>query len=151
MKKNTWHLVFVVALILALFASSSLNSSNSSALSTYVSDFLQDFFTLELSTEQEDYFHYLLRKVAHVSVFFLLGLGLSSIFHQKNKGYFIAFSTSLFLAIVDELHQYIGGTRNGSISDVLLDCSGAIAGIASHIILYRFIYFIKSRKSSKTN
>lgn len=149
MKKNTWHIVFIVALILSLFASSSLNSSNSATLSTYVSDFLQDLFTLELTSEQEEKFHYLLRKTAHFSVFFLLGLGLSSIFHQKSKGYFIVFSTSLFIATVDELHQYIGGTRNGSINDVLLDCSGAIVGIISHITLYRFINSIKSRKNQK--
>lgn len=138
--------LLILGIILGLFASSSLNGSDSAALSTQVSEFFQTILGLELEQEEKEFFHYFLRKSAHFFSFLLLSMGFCGLFRGKKHPYCWAVLFSFAFAVADEYHQYLGGTRNGSVNDVILDTTGALTGA----ILYSVLSFlIKQRRISK--
>ena len=66
------------------------------------------------------------RKSAHFTIYFILGLSL----------------ISLVYACSDELHQLFVSGRSGQITDVLLDSTGSFVGI----YIYYLFYKIRSKK-----
>ncbi len=143
-RKNVAFL-FVIGIFLVLFASSSLDGSSSAALSTHVSEILQTILGLDFDQEQQEKFHYSLRKSAHFFSFFFLGMGFCGIFHKNKLNFLLPILFCFSIAVADEYHQYIGGTRNGSFNDVLLDTTGGITGIFVFFFLHSF------RKKKKTS
>lgn len=143
--KKITALLIILGICLALFASSSLNSSHSADLSSQLSCFLQTSLGLQLDQEQQETFHYLLRKSAHFFSFFMLGIVFSSLLREKKLQYFLSFLFCFAIAVVDEYHQYLGGTRNGSIYDVILDTAGAMTGIFVATVMSKVVLKLKKR------
>lgn len=145
MTKYIWSFTIILCIIIGLFISSSQSSGDSAIYSSQLSNIIQQFLNLELDEKQQETFHFLLRKTAHFLCFFLLGLTLSALF-QKKKNYFsLALLLSICIAIIDETHQFLGGTRNGTINDVILDTSGAFVGC------FLYIFYKKRRYSERKN
>ena len=82
----------------------------------------------------------LVRKLAHVFIFTLLGfflhICLESWFSGKKHLLLSSFLIGAVYAVSDEVHQLFVSGRSGSVQDILLDCGGVILGvlIASGII-----------------
>ncbi len=72
--------------------------------------------------------HYLVRKLAHFSEFFVLGCILSLLLPLRFSMRLLAAGLSLLTGFVDETIQ-VFSDRGDQISDVWLDFSGAAAGI----------------------
>ena len=77
-----------------------------------------------------EYLNYIVRKIAHMSEYFILALLVLNVIYQfkgkvEFKHYIIVICFCCFYAITDEVHQlYIPG-RTGQVKDVLIDTLGA--------------------------
>lgn len=74
----------------------------------------------------------LVRKAAHFSIYFVLGilstLTTTSHFSLKKKAWAVAWSFCIFYAFTDELHQYFVADRSSRLLDVGIDSMGALLG-----------------------
>ena len=86
---------------------------------------------------------YLIRKLGHVTVYFILTLFIFRALHKKKqprfhwKKYVIAFILTLSYAMLDEYHQSLTGFRDGRWMDVGIDGIGIILGAtAFHFLIH---------------
>lgn len=85
--------------------------------------------------------HYLLRKCAHFSVFFLLGLELRWLFGMLCSSQIMVrcIAVAATVAAIDETIQRFIPDRHGCFSDVLIDLSGAVSGMLLLFLGYTFM------------
>ncbi len=83
-------------------------------------------------------FHPIIRKVAHFTEFFILGIFTLLVFKDLNikNIYFYSIIFCLLIAISDESIQLFIDGRSSQIIDVLIDTLGS----ATYILLYKLIY-----------
>lgn len=88
-----------------------------------------------------------LRKVAHASIYFVLGILLTIFlkFCHVKKYYLYSLIISFLYACTDEFHQKFVSGRTSSISDVLIDTTGCIVGL----LLFYFIEKMLRKKEVK--
>jgi VanZ family protein len=68
---------------------------------------------------------YLVRKLAHITVFGILGVLFKTALHNKKRAYLYSWLFTIFYAGTDEWHQaYVPG-RTSSVFDVMYDAAGA--------------------------
>lgn len=140
-----------VLICILIFMLSGQNGDSSGNLSEgFTRGILPDF----LSDEVVYVIEKIIRKVAHYSIYFMLGISSLLSVDYFNKGYAgEEFKTSVIIfasvilcflySLTDELHQmYIPG-RNGSFYDCLLDTFGAVSGIG---IVYLIKYYLSHKK-----
>lgn len=131
-----WLLVILLMGIIYYFSNQeSVQSSNTSSGITKV---IFDLFDLDSLFEFES-FHSLIRKLAHFSVYALLGFLLyNAIFYTKKMDYINILVLAIFLVFLyacsDEVHQLFVYGRSGEIRDVIIDSSGGSIGA----IIYYF-------------
>lgn len=74
-----------------------------------------------------DYVSFTVRKIAHITVYFILTLSLiltCRAFGRTSRGNVFGSSLAVLYALSDELHQTFIFGRNGSLTDVLVDAIG---------------------------
>ena len=83
-----------------------------------------------------------LRKIAHFTLYALLGISLTGVFqHQKRVHKLMAaVICSAAFAALDELHQHFVEGRGPQVTDVLLDTAGAATGTLLMGIILWLIY-----------
>lgn len=105
-----------------------------------------DFITA-LSPVQFKFIEFIIRKLAHMFIYFVLSiLVLLFLFTYKTKIFtkiIFSLSTSFIYACSDEIHQYFVGGRSASFKDVLIDTTGATIGILFIMIIYSIIKVIE--------
>lgn len=89
-------------------------------------------FDSDITTEEEkviiEKYTYTVRKLAHFSIYFILGILSYFVFKDKNNLVFtICFC--IFYACTDEIHQYFVDGRYCSLFDVFIDSLGATLSI----------------------
>lgn len=99
--------------------------------------------------------HVFLRKLAHFCEYALLGAVsfCSFSFTLKRVSWFWGWCFSVIYAVTDEIHQLFIPGRACRAFDVLVDGSGAAAGIIFAVIVFsilNFIYIKVTKKKSKT-
>lgn len=81
----------------------------------------------------EEYIHHIVRKIAHFTIYFILGIMVSWLINVGNskgkRSIFIAAVCCLVFAISDETLQLFIYGRGAQVTDVLIDISGASLGI----------------------
>lgn len=97
---------------------------------------------------------FITRKAAHFSTYGLLGVFsfLSVISYNKiyiRLRYAISALICLLYAISDEIHQLFVPGRSGEVRDVIIDTSGALAGIMLCIVLYNLLCRIRQRRNKR--
>lgn len=84
---------------------------------------------------------FIVRKLAHLMAYLVLGYLLVRALSQKVKLSFTiigqAFFISVMFAISDEIHQLFIPGRSGEVRDVIIDSIGAIFGIVIFYLLHR--------------
>ncbi len=149
--------LIIMGFIFSMSAQDSQTSSNTSGgLIETVIRFLDKNFTQLSEIEQEEYvgrFQFIVRKLAHFSIFFLLGCTLSigmqtflDIYIFKRT--LIAFLLGVFYAITDEIHQIFVPGRSCELRDVLIDSSGVLLGCIIILVLFELWkrkYIIKNK------
>lgn len=130
-----WLPVIVMMTIISFASTEAFSSEHTSR---FIGPVLQ-WLLPEASPETLDRLLILIRKGAHVAEYailaLLLGRAIQRTFYPPQAGFFwIPFVSSLLIAgiyaLVDEYHQTWVPSRTGAITDVLLDFSGALIGVA---------------------
>jgi len=96
---------------------------------------------------------FILRKLAHVFVYFVLTILIFDVLwiEFKNKQlsfrrmYFIAGFLAFLYAVSDEIHQTFVPGRNGSPVDVAIDSLGILIGILFLLLLKKFKFILRSK------
>ena len=147
---NKVKLVFIIVWMIVIFLFSNQPANKSGELSNGLIDKtivkVYEIFNGKVSEEQRvsiiKKYSYPVRKMAHFTVYFILGLLCFSYFKDFTKHYVIYSILLCFLyACSDEFHQYFVDGRYASFLDVLIDTFGAIISI----IIYRLIVYKKNK------
>ncbi len=148
---------FAISLIIMVFIFSmssqdaQTSSSTSGGLIESIIRFLDKDFEQLTEIEREEYvgqFQFVVRKLAHFSVYFVLGLTLSSGMQTFIKlkvltRAMLAFFVGVLYAISDEIHQTFVPGRSCELRDVLIDTTGVLLGCLFIMLL---IFLFKNRK-----
>lgn len=144
-------LFLIVGCMLSIFLFSSDTADESNMKSDGIVVSIAEFFaqkTLNIQERRETIDKYVLfiRKGAHFSIFFVLGLLSISFLKEYHditwKEMFYAFLFSFLYACSDEFHQLFVSGRSGNIIDVGIDSLGAYVGI-----LFYYFYYQLRRKA----
>lgn len=94
-----------------------------------------------LATELSQKLNRPLRKVAHASIYFVLGILLTIFlkFCHVKKYYLYSLIISFLYACTDEFHQKFVSGRTASISDVVIDTTGCIVGLLLFYLIDRML------------
>ena len=121
-RKYIWPIMTVVVCII-IFVFSSQSGGESTNVSSRFVDFLKsifgDFFP-------EEFLVFIVRKGAHISIYFLLGI--FAALSWKRFSFSVLFC--FLYACSDEIHQLFVLGRNGNIADVGIDAIGFVLGSA---------------------
>lgn len=165
MKKRTAIILTVVVLVI-LFISSSMTYQQQTIvplLQHYLPDqpFTGLLSHIEIHYENEivslktwgyyPFVEFLLRKLAHLTVFAALSIGIYyMILDYTNTPwltFFTAWMTTTGLAAFDEYHQFLTGGRTPAVQDVMIDSTGAFVAC---LLCFIISILIKRRKERKT-
>lgn len=117
-------------------------------LETFVPELLEELETM--SGEQIGMLHHLLRKCAHFTEYFVLGVLMFLTMCQTKFKYkvLVGIFASGLVATVDETIQRFVPGRSGQVTDVLLDTLGAGVGILIVFVAMRWLC-LKSRRGAE--
>ena len=153
MNKDKIKKVISIALLIMwmglIFYFSQQDATDSSSLSNGFIATIYSFITgKEATLEVLEKYSFIVRKLAHFSVYFVFGLlSFNTMYQFKTKHkYSYAFLISFIYSISDEIHQIFIPGRAGQIRDVLIDSSGALLAI---LICYSINYLILNVKNKR--
>lgn len=136
---RTIFAVLVIGIMATVFFFSSQSGGESNHLSQGVLEHILGFFQIHVDPMKLDQYNLVLRKIAHFSLYFLLGAGAMGFLLttplKKKYCFMLSLVFCVFFAATDEYHQFLLGTRNGNVMDVLLDSMGAMVGVGVIAIL----------------
>lgn len=131
------YILLTILIMALIFAFSSHDADKSQALSDGVLFKLLSLLNMQQYMER---YEILIRKLAHFSLYFALGLSSCLMFYEivpNRKRPFKAPAVSLVFSVLyaasDEIHQFFVPGRSMQFSDVLLDSAGALTAI---LLLY---------------
>ncbi len=137
--KRYWQIIFPIIIMIIIWNFSAQNSFESDGISIPLAE------KLGLT-------NHVVRKLAHFTIYALLGLSWANFFRSINKKFPTIVTAALSLlpavvyALIDEYHQNFIFGRDGNFTDVVIDSLGAITGICIFITIF---CFIKRRKIIK--
>lgn len=139
MKKfKYWIPVIIIMLIIFYY------SKDGSTASDYKSNGIADLIIKVFNLKNIDpfYLNVLIRKLAHFSIYFILGFFvINALYKTTNLNYFNIFVLALIICFLyscsDEIHQLLVPGRSGEIRDVILDTSG------SSIMILMYYFYLK--------
>lgn len=162
MKITIVRIILVILILLnfiTIFSFSEQDGVKSGGLSRRVTLVILNVFgdyNEPLSEEQEvqvENVQHVIRKLAHFTIYAILGLLLMSLaetFDFTNKKRIIlSLLVGILYASLDEFHQSFIPGRTAAVTDVLIDTSGVITGILFIFLVLKIIQ--SKRKKKKTN
>lgn len=159
-------IIFVISVILAvvcmivIFSFSSQNCVDTNSLSHEVTSKISgiifsgyyqlDAETQNIMTEQLNLF---IRKMAHFSLYFILGfMSALSVFLATHK-YLKSFVSGIIICLIygslDEIHQMYVPGRTPLVRDVIIDTAGGVCGIVLCIMIISVIFNFKQVYTEK--
>ena len=125
-----------------IYMFSSEVSTTSSTRSGKIVDTVSTYLTLS-----EEILTFLIRKSAHLALYFILGVLVFSLIREYTKETAKLIICTLAVvatyAVIDETHQMFVSGRSGEIRDVLIDVTGAAIGIG---VYYGFLKYRPKNK-----
>lgn len=136
MQRKRFLILFAVLSVLVagfILSQSMLPREDSAEQSGWVMDLIKPFLDVENQVPEET-FHLWIRKAAHFMGFAALGLCVGgfcvNLGHLRQRRYrALPMLLTLLTAVADEFLQYFTG-RGSMVTDVVLDYSGALFGLA---------------------
>ena len=130
----SWMLL--VIWMIFIFIMSSFNGNISSNQSGSIADLIYNLFDIS-DTEKVSL---IVRKCAHVSEFFILGILVINLISKYNVkySYLISFIVCVLYASSDEFHQLFVPGRSGQVTDVLIDLIGVVLGLSIYCLIKYF-------------
>jgi len=139
--KHKAFLIIGIMIHILIFTQSLLPADLSAGQSGFIVDVLHPLVLTMGIQIDIDIFSFIIRKLAHFSEFFLLGVFWYLVYLKytsKSKLILIVLIHGLITAIIDETIQLFVDGRSGEVMDVLIDFSGVlIAVLVMHYIICR--------------
>ncbi len=163
MNKKKAALLCVIILIMAvIFRFSAHTGSESSELSIKVTRFIsriifRNFGSMTLSQQQfiVSEFHHFIRKLAHFTIYAVLGMSVYSFTETTElkllKRLSLSWVSCIIYAAADEFHQSFTPGRSMQFTDVMIDSAGAFCGIIAAFIIFAVFYYIKRETGNETD
>ncbi len=139
MKINFLRIILLILLLgtfYMIFGFSSQNGEKSGELSSNITKFILEKMNYDDIQNQEEIFkktEIVIRKIAHFSIYTLVGLLLMSFVStyklKENIRIIISLCMGILYATSDEVHQLFIPGRSGQITDVIIDAMGVLLGI----------------------
>lgn len=134
--KQALLLIFVFAFICTIYFLSGQEGEVSHMLSSGMVKKASTFIELpgvlkQYSKELNISYDFILRKIAHFSIFFILAVLLFKVIKSYTRKYsrIITITCCIIFACLDEYHQVFISGRNARFTDIIIDTAGAICGI----------------------
>ena len=128
--------ILILINFIIIFGFSSQNGEQSGGLSTKVTMFVLNIFGQgehNISQGQIENIEHLIRKLAHFSIYAVLGMLLMSLASTYKIKNITKIFTSIFIGILyaslDEFHQSFTPGRTALITDVVIDTLGVVTGV----------------------
>ncbi|MBQ7225821.1 MAG: VanZ family protein [Clostridia bacterium] len=145
----SWLLVLLTMVIIFNFSSENAikSTETSGGVVVQVLDVVMDKEDITPPVVQK--YQFPVRKVAHFTIYMLLGFCMISAFDKSFKlkiwlnGILSLVASSLY-AVSDEIHQNFSAGRGPQVTDVLIDAAGALAGI---LLYFAFLFVYKRLKN----
>lgn len=142
----------------AIFAFSTQTSEKSNSISKSVAEKITEKApsTAAAAPQRDavkfDRLNLIVRKYAHFTLFFTLGLISSlyaaAVFRKKRTALIFTLMLCLFWAALDEIHQLYVPGRDGRVTDVLIDMSGSLLAAALVMAVRCAVCAVKKRISA---
>lgn len=141
-------LIATVVILVAIWLFSAQSAAESSSLSGGLAQFLMKLPLGDNLALVEGLDH-ILRKMAHFTIYALLGVSLAGVMIDMRKVRLISIVVLLgaMVAMIDEWHQSFVPGRGPGWSDVLLDTMGVLAGVCL-VVGLRWVYWYRYRKEA---
>ena len=149
MKLKILRIVLIILLLgifYIIFGFSSQNGEKSSGLSKKVTEMIVEKI---LKTSKEDKprimnrLEGIIRKLAHFSIYTILGLllmGLISTYNiEEKKRIYITMIIGILYASSDEIHQSFIPGRSAQVTDVMIDTMGVALGMCLILLLFKIV------------
>lgn len=143
-KRIILYIILTIVCMITIFYFSSRNTIESNGTSKgLIKYFVTIYEKVTKSNVNEELIinklNYPVRKLAHFSIYFLLGLVVYGLFLHTNMKHKLLFSilTCVVYASFDEIHQLFVLGRTGQVLDVFIDSMGSIIGMILIKILIR--------------
>ncbi len=156
LKKVSWIPVIIVMVIIFAFSSKPADSSNESSMTVadHILSAYENTTQVQFDTEQRyqvlETINNFVRKGSHFCEYALLAVTLA--FHFYIHGFtgmrllLLSIAVSATYAATDEFHQTFIPGRSGQFRDVMIDTSGAAAGMLFFFILLSIYNSLRNRK-----
>ena len=130
--KKYISLILLILWMIFIFLMSHTSSIDSSNQSGVIVNFINNI----LQISNVELLETIIRKLAHLFEYFILGILMISYLKNYDIKNYILISIALCLiySCTDEIHQVFIPGRNGNIKDVLIDTLGSFIGI----IIYKY-------------
>ncbi len=142
MKINIIRTIIMILLLgnfYVIFQFSSQNGEKSGSLSEKLAELVMQQLPIEETQQSLKKTESIIRKMAHFSIYTLLGFLLMSFvstYHLKeDKRIVISLLIGILYAITDEIHQKFVPGRSCQITDVIIDSMGVLLGILLLLML----------------
>ena len=129
--KQKINILLVITWMILIFIMSSFNSVESSNQSGLIVNIIANMFNIN----NINLLSLIIRKLAHFTEYFILGLLTYNMIHSYNKKAYLSVIICVLYAISDEIHQLFVVGRSCKILDMVIDSMGSISGIYSFRLL----------------
>ena len=128
--KQKINILLVITWMILIFIMSSFNSVESSNQSGLIVNIIANMFNIN----NINLLSLIIRKLAHFTEYFILGLLTYNMIHSYNKKAYLSVIICVLYAISDEIHQMFVPGRSCQIMDMTIDTLGSLLGI--YILLF---------------
>lgn len=126
MIKKITSILLVIIWMTLIFIMSSFNSVDSSNQSNFIVEIICNIFNIK----NIEILSIIIRKTAHFTEYFILGLFVYNMVHTYNKKIYLAIIICVLYAISDEIHQIFVPGRQFKIIDICIDSIASILSIS---------------------
>lgn len=123
--KKLFNIILVILWMILIFTMSSFNATESGEQSGMIVDFINQI----IHVDNIKLLSLIIRKLAHFTEYFVLGILVANAFYKCNKKLFLAIIICVIYAISDEIHQIFVSGRSCQLLDIIIDSLGSITGI----------------------
>ncbi len=122
--------------MISIFTFSSDTGSSSSKKSRFLVNIVVSITNKKCSEEEIETITFVIRKLAHFTIYFVLGFLLISLFREyliiDKRIFIIMILLCMMYACSDEIHQLFVSDRSGEVRDVLIDTVGSTIGLVTY-------------------
>lgn len=133
--KKYFNIVILILCMIFIFIMSNSSAIESSDQSGIITTLLNKILKLE----NVDLLEFIIRKLAHLLEYIILGILMINCLKDYNikNIIFLSILFCFIYACTDEVHQLFIPGRSGKIDDVLLDTLGSIIGVVFYKLFYK--------------